>query len=244
MIGVKLGELDAGANHFEFLGVAAAATPAEVQKAYFALARQLHPDRLQALAITDAGGDAQRLFASINHAFDVVSSPGKRAEYERLLDDDGNEASDQDVEAMAMRIFGAEEQFQRGLMALRRNHHSEAVAAFAEAVALNPEEGEHHALLAWAKWCAAADKDAVGKEVRKGLRQAIRISPKCVSAYFYRGQMAKQQGKRETAIDCFEKVLALQKDHKEAELELRLLTRRQSESEDKRSTLLNRLRRK
>jgi tetratricopeptide (TPR) repeat protein len=242
LIAAKLAGLDGGDDHFAFLGVAPGAAEGEVQKAYFALAKQLHPDRLRALSIDDVERDAQRLFAAINVAFDVLSTPAKRREYEQLLRSGGASAAEQDIDELAGRIFGAEEQFQRGLMALRRNHFAEAVEAFTRAVDLNPEEGEHHALLGWATWCAAADKEAVAKEVRKRLQRAISTAPKCVSAYFYRGQIAKQQGAAETAIDCFRKVLELEKDHKEAELELRLLTRRQEKEDLRRPSLIDKLR--
>ncbi len=243
LIATKLAQLDGETDHFAFLGVAPTASDAEIQKAYFGLAKQLHPDRLRALAIGDLDREAQRLFAAINHAFDVLSSPAKRAEYQKALRA-GPAVADGDVEDLAARIFAAEEKFQLGLMAMRRHHFAEAADLFGLAVELNPEEGEHHALAAWATWCAATDKDSVAKEVRKQLQRAITASPKCVSAYYYRGEIAKQQGRSETAIDCFRKVLELQPNHKEAELELRLLTKRQEKEEPKRSTFLDRLRRK
>ncbi len=105
---------------------------------------------------------------------------------------------------------------------------------------MNPDEGEHVAMLAWATWCAAADKEAVAKEVRQLFTRAIAMAPRCVPAYFFRGQVAKQQNNAEAAIECFRKVLELEPQHKDAELELRLLAARAEK--DKKGGLFDKLR--
>ena len=52
------------------------------------------------------------------------------------------------------------------------------------------------------------------------------MSPLCVPAHFYRGQVAKQSGQREAAVQAFRQVLELQPEHGEANLELRVLMSR------------------
>ena len=59
------------------------------------------------------------------------------------------------------KLFGAEEHFRKGEMALRREQFVQAEKEFRAALELNELEPDHHALLAWAKWCAASDRDAV-----------------------------------------------------------------------------------
>ena len=58
------------------LGVAPTADPADVRRAYLALARQHHPDV--------GGGDAARMRA-VNHAWSVLGDPERRARYDRSL---------------------------------------------------------------------------------------------------------------------------------------------------------------
>jgi curved DNA-binding protein CbpA len=63
-------------THYEVLGVAPAAPLAEVRRAYVALARVHHPDRV--------GGDAARMQA-INAAWATLSDPARRARYDATL---------------------------------------------------------------------------------------------------------------------------------------------------------------
>lgn len=70
-----------GANEepdwYEILGVAQHATQADITSAYYSLARNHHPD-------TSSETDpCNRRFKDIAAAYEVLSSPGRRAEYDR-----------------------------------------------------------------------------------------------------------------------------------------------------------------
>jgi curved DNA-binding protein CbpA len=62
-------------THYEVLGVAADASPAEVRSAYRLAARDHHPD---------AGGDPRRM-QDVNAAWHVLGDPVRRAAYDREL---------------------------------------------------------------------------------------------------------------------------------------------------------------
>ena len=64
----------------------------------------------------------------------------------------------------------AEEAFKRGELAMKRDQPGEAVLEFKTACDLNPNEVDYAAMLAWAKFCAAGDKAAIGADTRKALR--------------------------------------------------------------------------
>lgn len=64
------------ADHYEVLGVDRNATPEEIKKAYRRLARELHPD-------VNPSEEAAERFKSVTHAYDVLSDPQQRAEYDR-----------------------------------------------------------------------------------------------------------------------------------------------------------------
>ena len=61
-------------NHYETLGVAKDATSDEIKKAYRKLASQHHPDR---------GGDTKK-FQDVQGAYETLSDPDKRAEYDMI----------------------------------------------------------------------------------------------------------------------------------------------------------------
>jgi hypothetical protein len=63
-------------GHYDVLGVARDASPDEVRRAYLALAREHHPDRV--------GGSHDRMRA-VNEAWATLSDPGRRRTYDRSL---------------------------------------------------------------------------------------------------------------------------------------------------------------
>jgi tetratricopeptide (TPR) repeat protein len=225
LIAEKARLLDESANHYRLLGVQFGAGESDVRVAYFRLAKRLHPDRLQALGLVEPGDDAQRVFAAINQAFAVLSDRRKAAEYRMMLERGGiaAELDEADAEQVFARILAAEEAFRLGEMALKRSHWPEALERFEQAVELNPQEGEHHAYLAWTQWCAAPNKNAILATVREGMALAAEVSPKSPTVFLLRAHVAKQAGDYDRAERYFRKVLKLEPTNVEAETELRIL---------------------
>ncbi|RZS59048.1 molecular chaperone DnaJ [Microcella putealis] len=63
------------ADHYETLGVARDASADEIKKAYRRLARELHPD-------VNPSGEAAERFKQVTHAYDVLSDPNQRQQYD------------------------------------------------------------------------------------------------------------------------------------------------------------------
>jgi curved DNA-binding protein CbpA len=82
-------------THYEVLGVARAASAAELRRAYLERARLLHPDRH-----IDAGpagrAEAERAMQEVTEAWRILGDPGRRRRYDRELGGPAAVADDMD----------------------------------------------------------------------------------------------------------------------------------------------------
>jgi len=65
-------------DYYEMLGVGRSASADDIKKAFRKLAMQHHPDRNR-----DNKEEAEKKFKEVNHAYDVLKDPDKRAAYDR-----------------------------------------------------------------------------------------------------------------------------------------------------------------
>ncbi|HNZ12251.1 MAG TPA: DnaJ domain-containing protein [Anaerolineaceae bacterium] len=70
--------MPSGADYYNALGLTIDATPEEIRTAYFEAARRLHPD-------INPDPKAQEIFLQIQTAYDVLSNPRRRADYDAGL---------------------------------------------------------------------------------------------------------------------------------------------------------------
>jgi hypothetical protein len=120
----------------------------------------------------------------------------------------------------------AEEAFKRGELAMKRDQPGEAILEFKTACDLNPNEVDYAAMLAWAKFCAAGDKAAIGADTRKVLERAVFKSNKPERARFYLGRVERMLGRDKEALRHFQEVLDLKPNHADAASEKRAIEAR------------------
>jgi tetratricopeptide (TPR) repeat protein len=229
LIGEKLALLAREADHFALFGISADASPDQIRKAYFNLARQLHPDRLSALGISDDNRDAQRLFAHVNRAFAQLSDPRELAAYRDIVARGGEavlRAEQQQAEELAKRIIDAEEAFRRAEAAVSRDQLSLAMIELTRATQLNPDEPDYQALYTWVQFVSSDDKVAMAGRTRIALERVISKAPQAIEARFYLGRLERMVGRDDVALRLFQEVLRAEPRHAEAAGEVRMLEQR------------------
>jgi DnaJ-domain-containing protein 1 len=228
-IAAKFAAVEANADHFAILEVAREASSEQIKAAYFQLAKTYHPDRLAIHKLDDLRPQVARIFARLSDAYAGIRDDAHRKEYLELLARGGDVAAKRHADDEAERaatLLTAEEHCRKGEMALRRQMWDAAVSEFGAALEMNDQEAEHHALLAWAKFCAAPVKEAIFTEVRAGLNRAVQLNHKCTKAFYYLGQVYNAVGDIDRAYGSFQKVLDLEESHVDARREVRVIEMR------------------
>jgi DNA-binding response OmpR family regulator/tetratricopeptide (TPR) repeat protein len=218
-------------DHFEILGVPRDAESAEIKKAFFALAKQYHPDRIHSGSNAEVHSLADEIFNLISAAHDVLSDDQQREEYLNQL----KTGKKQDISSEVSKILTAEGSFQKGEMALRKRDFARAVEYFREAVDLCHEEGEFLAHLGWAMFQNDPQNDENVQDARHYISQAIMLNPRIDKAYLFLGNIYKEMNYIDMAENEFEKAIQCNPDCIEALRELRLLGMRKKGKKKKSS---------
>lgn len=178
------------ADFYELLGVSAAASSAEIRKAYALIARDKHPDRF-----TDAieKERAQEFFKEITTAFNTLSNEKSRQEYDRSLA----------KPTLTTPEEIAEDAFARGLQSLEARDHQGAVELLKVAVYNVPGEARYHHSLA----VALARNPATQRDAIQSLEKAIQLAPtnagfraELAALYLREGLSLRARREAETAL--------------------------------------------
>jgi len=221
----EVAELD----HFEVLGIARSASSGEIRRAFVEQAKLCHPDKL---GDTDPELHelASQLFARLSEAHETLSDPKQREAYVQQLATGAGKAADR-VEVS--RILNAEQVFQKADGQARRKEWDAAIETLREALHLDPEEGEFHALLGWCVFMQAPQDRGARASAIETLRRSISLGPNSPSGYFYLGRLQRICDQLPEAEKMFRKILELRPQYVEAAQELRLIERRKNERSGK-----------
>ncbi len=231
LIEEKVGVLARSGSHYQMLGVSVSATKAEIQKAYFSLAKELHPDKLQKIDLGEMKKATQGLFSKINQAFRILSDEKLQKEYGEILAAGGEEAykrQQREAEEKALGYFKAEESFHSGMGALTRGSILDAIHHFAQATELNPEEGEHWSFLAYTQFLHSENKREFAHTALGMISKGIKLSPRSANCFLCKGRILNQLGRSEEALSSFTMAQKLDPNNQEVGTEIRSLTNKKS----------------
>ena len=118
----------------------------------------------------------------------------------------------------------AAKHYERGVALMERDMEK-AEAELAAAARLSSDV-DHHAVLAWARFCLAPNKELVAKATKAALAKAVYQSTKPEISHFYLGRLERMLGRDREALDYFKTVVDLVPRHTEALAEIRILEAR------------------
>ncbi|MCA1616624.1 MAG: DnaJ domain-containing protein [Acidobacteria bacterium] len=228
------GEVD----YFQILGVGRAARPADIKRAYYALAKRFHPDRFRQV-VADEGERTrvEHAFAQVLKAYETLHDPRARDTYATKFPaksparapslfgkrkeaggakvgarEAAPDAAKTQADPTATPQYRAEESFQQGLSAAERGDHAAAQAYFGEAVRLAPQEARYHALYGRALALAPATR----RQAESELQRAIKLDPRNVTYYVALADLYRAVGLRRRAEGELSRALALDPNHEPA----------------------------
>jgi len=212
-------------DFFQMLGVDQKAAAAQIQAAYFQLAKTWHPDRL-APQLQDQKDSVAKIFAKLNEAHRTLTDPAKRDHYlEQLAAGGGNTER-----AVVERFVGAANSFRRAEVLCKQGSLSEAAELLRKCVDADSEPPEYPALLAWveAELLGTPSIQQGGAETgpyAEHIATLTRIADKHPSferAVFYRAELLKRSGDHDRALRDYRRAAQLNPRNVDARRELRL----------------------
>lgn len=210
-------------NYFEILGVPENASPAEIKKAYFRLAKEYHPDRHYNPELKRAHPTAEALFALIVEAYETLINEEKRKEY---LDRLKGGVSEKEETEIAEKALKAEIEFQKGMVFFRKRQWKEAMQNFAEAVNLNPSEPEFKVYYHWCRFMASVNAPEEAKRVLFELEEYVaQLNPPPPRSFYFLGRGYKILGDLRRAHEYLKKAQMLLPEDLEVRQDLRAVER-------------------
>jgi len=206
-------------NYFEMLGVTLETPIPEIKSAYIALAKSWHPDRLPA-TLADVKDACGRVFARMSEAHATLTDEDKRTTYLRLMKE-GGETPEQQQEIA--NVVGATVEFQKAEICLKKNDLAQAELLARHAVALDANQADYVALLAWLESLKPESQtpEATNTFIET-MDRAIKMNERCERAYYYRAMLYKRQHRDGLAFKDFQKLAELNPKNIDAQRELRL----------------------
>ena len=217
-------------THYTVLGVTRSSTPADIKRAYYSLARRLHPDRLRRAAEADEQQRIDAAFAKIAQAYDVLKDAKLRASYDLKIEKQrpapsgadagarqdsrhadtpaparGAQSEQSDAEA-------AEQKFRQGLAAYTRKDYAAARLLFGDAARLDPRRALYRAHFGRT---LARDK-AMRRQAENELLAAVSLDALDASFRVMLAELYRDVGLRRKAEAQLERALALEPTNADA----------------------------
>ena len=184
-----------GQSLYQVLGIASGVPESEIRRAYYSLAKRLHPDKF---AEEETKHRAEKLFAAITEAYATLSKTESRQEYDQALQPaaakTGPETSPTDL---------ARQNFLHGKAHLERHEMSRALSFFEHAVEQDPSREEYRRYLG----IVQSRNPRLRREAEASLLKAIELNPTVAENYAQLGVLYRKLGLAAKGDEFLQKAL-------------------------------------
>lgn len=193
-------------DHYQVLGVSRSATPQELRKAYFQLAKVYHPDRHFEAEMSDMKEALEALFTRIHNAYQTLNDPGQRQAYDGASV--GKPAPtahyeekrpEEYVENYAEKAGQAAAYFKAGMKDFNIGNFWGAAESFAWATRLDPVKSEYF----YRYGIALTRIPRRRHEAEENLKKAIEIDPLRPEYHLELGTLYLHSGLKTKALDVY-----------------------------------------
>lgn len=204
-------------NYYDMLGVARDASASTIRDAYFALAKKWHPDRLPR-ELEPLRPWVDSIFHHATQARDTLSDEQQRSQYLKTVQSGGGTPeADRELNAIVTAAMAV----QKVEVLVRKREWVESLHILREALELNPEDSDAHAMEGWVLM-QMAGAQAPWDSVHAALDRALQLNQRSAKAHFFKAMALKRQNKHQSALSHFRTCAELDPKNIEAAREVRL----------------------
>jgi len=204
-------------NYFELLQVEPDTSQDIVRKSYFHLVKQYHPDRISDLVDDDLLAMAQEIFSAFTEAYDVLSNPKKKRNYERAILPKKGEDNDND-------LIKSRRLFENGKRMIARKNFEKAFELLSQALKMFPQNPVFNAYFGYSVYLHNnKSRNNRLKEALGYLEASIELDSKSYRPYLFLGRIYKQENKLNHAFENFKKAHDYNSKCYEAAYEVKML---------------------
>jgi hypothetical protein len=202
-------------DFYAFFSIAPGAPFSQLRAAYLEAWSQYGGLRFQDYQLNAEGVAAlERLQRHVELAYETLTDPALRRQHNERFRLDADVTGER-LDAM----FAAEALFNQAQEALGASDNAAALELLSRAAALNGDEPEYLAYLAWAVTCASMWGEVVPEGLAAPadlLNQAVKSDPRLESAWIFRARIAELTGDSRAALSAFAQALAINSENDEA----------------------------